>query len=780
MGVLASGPHRTGSFFGHPAQAAVSLTSFIGRSAELSAVQDLISSCRLVTLTGAGGIGKTRLACEVGARVSADYRDGLHFVDLTPLRDGAGVAEAVVAGLGLTAARSGGAEQQLRQHLAEREALLVLDNCEHVIDHARGLVTSLLAVAPHVRILATAREPFGVSGERTVVVRPLQLPDSSTLHPLERLRQFDSIALLEQRASAVNDRFVLNDKNIATAVKLCQRLDGLPLAIELAAARLRTFTLEQVLNRLDDRFAILAKGDPTAAPHHQTLRALVHWSYELCSAEEQLLWRRFATFAGGADLEAVEAVCGADPLKGAGVVDALDGLVTKSILLMEPDGFAGRYRLLETLRDFGRERADDDAEDGGPRRHAQYYLGLAVRAGRGLFDEAHGDWMARIAADRANLAVAFKHLLGSGDVDGGLRMASALRFYWTTRELREGRRWLEDALRGKCASQHARGEALWSAAWVTALQGDAVAATTYLTESRAIADQLHDDRMASHVATWQGTVALFSGELDVATTLFQKALAGHREHGDREGLLMTLFQSAIASVLQGDHDNARSAYVEALAASRSYGERWARSYALWAMAYDAWTRKDLEVAHTCALDSIRLKDELDDGLGIALVVSLLAAVTADKGDARGAARLLGVGSALWAALGTSVAAFGPQLARTATYALDKAGAALGEAKLLELQADGAALAPNEWLGVVLGDSDAGAAGAAASSENLTARESEVAALLGQGLSNRDIASELVLSPRTVEGHVQHILAKLEVRSRTEAAVVLAERRRDLG
>lgn len=749
------------------------MTTFVGRRNVISAAERMFDTSRLVTLTGVGGIGKTRLAQEVRAVVDASFADRTWMVELATLRDDDAVPEAVVTALGLSATGTLGPVAQLTGYVADRHLLLVLDNCEHVLTGCRALVDALLRVAPRLCIMATSREPLGINGERLVSVRPLTVPDPARPIDLSQARSYEALALLEDRARSVNDQFQLDEDNLHDAIEICARLDGLPLAIELAAARLRALSLHQLLERIDNRFAMLTKGDPTALPHHRTLEALVQWSYELCSPQEQTLWNRMSVFAGGSDLDAVAGVCVSEKQDITDLIDVLDGLVSKSILIPDQMHGQSRYRLLETLGDYGRRHVEGTPEQQALRtRHAAYYRRLASDASTGFCSRNQKLWMLRLHADRANLAVALEWMVTTGSENGvaALELAASLRFYWTTGNLREGRRWLDSALDRAQEQGEPRGNALWANAWVAALQGECAQAHRYLDEARKIAIETGSTAMAAHVATWTGTVALFSGELQAARESFEEAAHGHRSHQDLEGLLMTLFQLGITCVLLGDSSHAHAACDEAISRSRECGESWAQSYALWTLAHDAWVRSELTDAVDLAQQSLKMKYVFADHVGTALVLGVLAGAAADSKDFERSARLLGIASATWKSLGTNVSAFGPQLASSYSAVADRTRDHLGD-KFEPTFNAGARMSIEDSQRFTLMT-----APAEPEPENkpagglLTAREGDVAKLLAHGLTNRQIAAKLVLSPRTIEGHVEHILAKLGYSTRAEAAV----------
>ncbi|MCF7550672.1 LuxR C-terminal-related transcriptional regulator [Pseudonocardia sp. WMMC193] len=754
------------------------VTSFVGRDEEISVGRRLLDGSRLTTLVGPGGVGKTRLAVELARAARRGFPDGVWMVELASLTDEADVAEAVAAALDLRSS-SALVTEHLVAHLAEQALLLVLDNCEHVLGGCQALADVVLRHAPHVRLLATSRQPLAITGEQAVAVRPLATPEPDAELTLRAARTYPAVRLLEERASATAAHFRLTESNVGTAAQLCARLDGLPLAIELAAARLRSLSIEQLLARVEDRFRMLSQGDPTALPRHQTLRALVSWSFDLCSPGERELWARMSVFSGDASLEALEATCS----DSGDVLDLVDGLVGKSILLVREQRGAVRYRILESLAQFGLEQLE---ATGGTRaareRHRRYYAEMARTVRREFWDADQATHLAELRDDRTNLAAAFDSYLADEDPAhrvSGLALGADMRFHWVMGgHLQEGRRRLEQALSAVRTAGPERAEALWSCAWVAALQGDALGARTHLAESAAYALAAGDERAAAHCRTWTGTVALFTGDLDGAEASYAAAMAGHRRATDLEGILMTQFQLAITASLRGDHEQADDLCAEALEVSERHGETWARSYTLWAQAHAAWTRGLHDRAEQLARESLRLKVRFDDRLGSALVTELLAAVACSAGRYVDAARLFGMADQWWRAMRTTLSAFGPHLARSRHEASRACETALGQSAYARAVEEGLSL-PREQLWAALTEgraveppvrpAPAGLLPASAAAVALTRREQEVASLLATGMSNREIAAELVISYRTVEGHVEHVLSKLGLRSRAEVA-----------
>jgi len=765
--VARGGSARTGNL---PAPA----TSFVGRREELAGARELIAAHRLTTLTGPGGVGKTRLGLEIAAAVAGAFPDGTWLVELADLRDPADVAEALVSALGIGGVTPTGAMAELTAYVAGRSMLLIVDNCEHVLSGCQALIDRLLRAGPELRVLTTSRQPLGLAAEHLVDVHPLSLPAGTGRLSPEDARQFGALALLEDRTGQISPGFALSETNLAAAARLCARLDGIPLAIELAAARLRALSVEQLLTRLDDRFGTLTGGDPTAGERHRTLRGLVEWSHDLCSPGERTMWARASVFAGRFDLDAAEAVCAGEDLTADQVLDLVDGLVAKSILLPEAGSERVRYRLLETLAEHGRERlAAAGRAEVLRSRHATYYRELAGRAATAFWTADQQRWLLRTRAEHANLALAFDHLISTPTPDGpenALQLATALRFYWVTGgALREGRRWLERALDATAAGPHdvaMRAEALWTCAWVAVLQGDYPAVARRLDECDVLTAAHGLSAPAAHAATWRGTLELFSGELARALDRFTTAAALHRDAGDVEGGLMTLFQLGVTASLLGDGDRARAACADALALSESVGETFAGSYALWVLAHDAWSADRLDDAEQFARRALRLKYEQFDTIGIPLVAEVLGSVLVSRGDSEHGVRVLGVAGAIWEAAGTRMNAFGPALAATHDRSAERARQTLGTESFEAALEYGRTLAPDAARALLL-DEAPPSEHTGAGGEELSPRELQVADMISRGMSNRDIAAALVLSTRTVEGHVQRILTKLGFRSRVE-------------
>jgi predicted ATPase/DNA-binding CsgD family transcriptional regulator len=510
----------------------VALNHFVGRARELGEIAALLSSGRLVTLTGPGGIGKTRLALEVGRGASVGYRDGARVVDLTPARQEAGVADRVLAALGVGQVPGQAALDTLAANGSDRAVLVVLDNCEHVLSGCAVLVEKLLGHWPAVGVLATSREPLGVPGELVYQLHTLAVPDAQAVEPAGVIAT-DAVRLLVDRARSAGTGFAVTDANAAAVALLCRRLDGLPLALELIAPRLRTFTPEQLVGRLDDRLALLTTGAPGVPSRHRTLRRAIDWSFETLSGPERSLFTALAVFAGSFSLDSAEAICtdfATDPMN---VVETLPRLVERSLVVTVPAGTSNRYRLLETLRDYAHERLDPAAARSLWNRHAKHFLGLAERAEPQLRGARESEWLDRLRAEQDNVAAALEWSLTHQRTDA-LRFVGALSRFWEdTDQRRSGIDWAERALVVDAAPSTVRMQALLATADLVA-PWDAIRLGELAAEADDLAQRLGDDRLLAHakicLASAKG-YATAPTEMDTAQA--EVAISYFRTAGDR-------------------------------------------------------------------------------------------------------------------------------------------------------------------------------------------------------------------------------------------------------
>jgi predicted ATPase/DNA-binding CsgD family transcriptional regulator len=745
-------------------------SSFVGRSRELTEVKRQLEAARLVTLTGPGGVGKTRLAIQLGLQARRAFRDGVWLVDLAVLEEPERLAETVAAALGVIEQSTRGAADQLADHLADRSLLLVLDNCEHLVRPSAALVDHLLRRAPDLKILATSRQPLGLAGEHLYTVPPLPAPDPEDREASLSSSRYDAVALLVDRAAAVQPDFAVDSDNSAAVARLCARLDGLPLAIELAATRLRTLSVEQLADRLDDRFELLTRGSPAALSRQQTLRALIDWSADLCTSRERLLWAALSVFPADFDLVAAEEICSSEDLGAHALVDVLDSLVAKSIVTVQRRMPVPRYRLLETIRHYGREVLAAGGQPELRRRHSAHYLRLAEDACAEWPGDRQAEILAGLREEHANLSAALDWIIAvPGEIESGLRLASALRYHWILGGfLATGRRRLDQVLdvHRDPAPNRARGDALWVTAWIALLQGDREAAVRRLAECDRIAVLLSDDHLAGYVSLLQGTLALFGGDLRPAVERFEAGLGALERAGDVAAVLWGQFQLSVALSHLGEHARADAVCGAAIHTAEERGETWARSEAMWARAFDRWLSGDPD--HTAGdLDRAAIELTPDaNQVSTVLSVELLAWIAASEQRPDDAAVLLGAAESVWRALGTNLAAFGPIFAQHSERCRRNVVAALGDARFSALVDRGLGLGTG-----VLDRSAQSARTTPARDEGLvlTPRERQVAELIADGLTNKAIAKALVLSPRTVDGYVERLFAKLEVGNRAQVA-----------
>ncbi|NUW32458.1 tetratricopeptide repeat protein [Nonomuraea sp. SMC257] len=761
------------------------VTSFVGRRHEVAEVKRLLSTSRALTLTGVGGVGKTRLALRAGLDMARDFRSGVWFVELGSLESPDMLAQVVIEALEIRHQSARSPLRVLTDFLADKSALIILDNCEHLVRESAVLAEALLRAAPDLRILATSREALGFAGERILPVPTLPMPgpDGAEL-PIESLARSDAVRLFTERAMAVLPSFALTEDNRDIVLEICHRLDGLPLGIELAAVRLRALSLRQLLDRLDDRFRLLTAGSPAEPPRHQTLRALIDWSYALCSEKERLLWARASVFAGGLDLEGAEAVCSGDGIEHEEVLDLVCALVSKSILIREENGSRVRYRLLEIIRQYGLERLAAHGEQGElQRRHRDYYRELAAEARGQLFGPSQVAWFTRLRHEHANLHSALERCLTDPDEAGaGLEMATDLLYHWITGYyLGEGRRWLDRALSSGAGAPEARARALWAGSWLAIIQADVPAAAEMLKESQNLGERLGLEEVLGYVALYSGMIAMCEGDTDGAIELYEHALARHRALDDPVGTTLALIRLSLAHSFRGDSDRAIAMGDECLAVADAYGEGWHKAYMMMALGVDVWRQGDLERAAALEAESLTFNRALGDPLGVGVNLEVLAWIATTERDHRRAARLYGTLRTIWQMIGAPLSGFG-HLARYHEQCERLTREALGRSAFETAFEEGARLSYDQALDYALqrdervGERSAGGGErpAAKGTGPLTRRETEIARLVAQGLTNKEIATTLVISQRTAESHIEHIMSKLGFHSRAQVAVWVNE------
>lgn len=757
----------------------VDLTSTVGRRAETAEVRRLLSESRLVTLTGVGGVGKTRLALHVARRLRRAFRDGVWLVELAELAEPDLLAVTVMHAIGLNT-RSRDLMAALAGYLGEKQILLVFDNCEHLVNACARLVTELLQACPDLRVLTTSRESLRASGEVLFTVPPL--PTSSADAPSGGDGYgSDAADLFLERADAAVPGFVVTREEKSVIAKLCRRLDGLPLAIELAAPRLRTLSPQQLLDRLEDRFRVLTHGDRVTL-RHRTLRAAVDWSFEMCSEREQVMWARASVFAGDFDLETAESVCSGEDLADGDVLEQVAALVDKSILTREEVSSRQRYRLLETIRQYGQEKLRERGEEFVLRcRHRDHYLRLAEQVYTHWFGPAQEELFARVAVERENIRAALDFCLTEpGQSRFGLRIAGALWPFWLVGSgQREGRYWLNCLLSKDTEPSPERITALWVNAHVSALLGEDTAARAMLAECRELARRVDDRVSGAHATRTFGFVELLHNNAARAVALLQESVRGYRAVGDR-GLHLagTLSILALAACANGEADLAVEAAQEGQSLAADHRERWVFSrcstYRSLAESIQGHHRQAVELARK----TLREKWVEGDLLAAALAVEVLALAEVSEGHAERAARFFGAEGNLWEPLGPYLLGADFLLSRHAAGER-QVKQILGETAFLDAARSGEQLTMRETIAFAIGERAAPRAAAESSDgyPTLTRRENQVAGLVALGLSNKDIAAKLVISRRTAETHVEHILIKLGFTSRAQVATWYSERRR---
>jgi len=732
------------------------MTRFIGRSAEIAETKRLLGVARLVTLAGVSGVGKTRLALRTAAELRRAYPDGVWFVELSGLHNVDLLAHTVAEALHLPDQSARSRLDVLSDHLEGKRLLLVLDTCEHLVDGCAMLAEDLLRAAPRLSVLATSREPLDVLGEHVLGVQPLPVPDEGA--PAEG----DAVALFTDRAAATLPGFTLNEHDLRVAVRLCRRLDGIPLAIELAAVRLRVLSLEQIVERLDDRFRLLGT-DRAGRSRHQTLRAAVAWSHELCTEPERLLWARLSVFPGEFDLPAAERICGAG-------IETLTRLVEKSIVIH--DG-SDRYRMLDTLREYGAERLALRGEAAEIRRgHRDWYADLAVRLEAATLRSGQAGRFDRLDREHANLRAALEYSVADQqDATAALRLVVALTTFWLVGgRFSEGLLWLDRVLDlPDPRPRQVRVVALCLAGLLTALQGDLEGAQTHQSAAAALAGEPRTVVLSTRLA---GLIAFLRNDFRTAREL----LADRPEVDGAPDVWSVLRLPLLGALhmLSGDFDEALAVCERCMRASAAVGDLWCRSYAMWVRAVAHCMKGDLEIGAEEARETLMLMRELHDQLGGAMALDLMAGCAGLGGRAERSALLFGAADRIWDTLGAPMF-FGPGYLVLRDLVIGEVRIELGEDRWLSAHDEGSRLTLGEAAAYALEERRGPRRPVTDPWHPLTRREQEVARLVADSLSNRQIAERLVIAKRTVDSHIEHILVKLEASSRLQIAGWVAER-----
>jgi predicted ATPase/DNA-binding CsgD family transcriptional regulator len=752
------------------------VTSFVGRRQATAEVKRALSESRLVTLTGASGVGKTRLALHVAGELRRAFADGVWLVELGELDQASLVGSVVAAALGLPTSVREPAEV-LTAHLEHKRLLLVLDNCEHLLDACADLLGRLLLAAPRLRVLATSREPLGMGGEQVWPVPTLSVPGLDAGTAGGPAYRYEALRLFQDRASAVRPGFTLGRDNAAAVAQVCRRLDGLPLAIELAAVWVRALSVEQILARLHDRFELLTAGARLAPARHQTLRAAVEWSFDLCTELERKLWARFSVFAGEFDLGRRGRVRGRRP-GGRGRVHRRGGSGGQVDPDPGGDESRARYRMLETIRHYGAERlTESDAGAGVRRRHRDYYLGLVERAESDSLGPRQAEWNARLRAEQADLWAALAYCLSEpAEATMALRMCGALWFHWACGFISDGRYWLDRALAADTEPGRERVRALWVNGWLAQVQGDRSVALSLLEESRDLAQRLGEEIELTYAMQFLGEAEMSVDNMSVAVPMLDEAIARHRAlDAWTAPALRLLGLRARAALRLGRIDDAVALCTEWEAICTSLDERWMLSWSQLNRAIICCAVGDQGTASDLVRSALRTKHDLGDRQGVPRCVDLLAWVAVLDGDAQRAAVLFGAADRGRKLIGVPFR-WGWYLERMQEENIARSRESLGRRAFEAAREHGATMAQEEVIAYALGE-DTGRAAPPESvpDQALTKREREVAAMVARGMSNKEIAAGLVIAQRTAERHVENILCKLGFTSRTQIAVWVAER-----
>jgi non-specific serine/threonine protein kinase len=618
-------------------------STFVGRRHELADIRRLLTRTRLLTLTGAGGVGKSRLARRAAEALRAGHPDGAEVIQLADLQDGGLLESTVAAALGLRETdrpRS----SVLLDHLADKRMLLVLDNCEHLLPLCSVVVDRLLRGTSRLRILVTSRQTLRVCGERLLVVPSLAVPAPD--EPPRKVARREAVRLFTDRAAAVRPGFTVTAANAATVARVVQRLDGIPLAIELAAARLSTISADRLLRELDDRFAVLTGGSSTALPRHQTLRATMDWSRGLCSPHERLLWDRLTTFPGGADLDAVEALCGGNGIARDDVLDLIAGLVDKSVLNTDQFGPRTRYRMLDSIRAYGREHLPSEEKTRLSHDFCAYYRRLAEanRIDRVVPDQVCR--MCTLQAEISNLRIALDACY-TYDPAGGLNMASTMWAYWVmTGTLTEGRHWLDRGLALTPGGDTARIPALWANALIALYQGDHASARAGIDECHALAERSGDESALASALQISGVAECSGGDPHRGCALLAQARRHHRALGDVHAVCLNLY---LTSVYGSATVPAEAAVLgeELIDLCNQRNASLFRTYGQFGVALAAWGQGDLHRTEAMMRQVAIPWVVINDHWGLTQFLEVMAWAAGARGDHVRAAHLLGAADAVW-------------------------------------------------------------------------------------------------------------------------------------
>lgn len=737
------------------------LTSFIGRERELAQAKRLLDGSCLLTLTGPGGSGKTRLCIELTAAVAADYPDGVYFVRLAPLRDPGLVVSSIAQGIGLPDAKGRPLIRHLADYLRDRQLLLVLDNFEHLLP-AASVVPELLSGARGLRIVVTSRSPLRVSCEQECPVHPLTLPEPDGTGSPQALAACESVQLFAARAAAAEPSFTVDDHNASAVASIVRKLDGLPLAIELAAARVRLLSPTAILARLDNSLGLLTGGSRDLPDRQRTLRATIEWSHDLLSAEARALLAACSVFRGGASLGMIESVCG--PLSAStNVLDGLQELADQS-LLRRVHAPEPRYAMLETIREFAAGSLEEMPEAALIRRaHAAAFLALAEEAGRPSAGQSQRYWIDRLRAEHDNLRAAIDWYYRE-DPGEGLCLANSLWMFWSLRGYYSEGRWQLRRLLDLVPDVTAvRIRALAGAAWLAIDQGDYEDADRLLADCASLSRRMEDKVGEGLAAAFLARSMLSGDRVEQGALQAERAFTLLTQTADQQGVAFALFYRALAAQFTGDLMTACQLHEQAAAIWRELGLESLRARCLQLLGITRLNLGDLAAARQALEEGLPVSVDLGDRFVIPVGLSGFAGLAAMSGKHRLALRLAGAAEAYRMTYESALPE--PNRAYLDSWLAPSYKAAGSSSALL--LAEGRRMTLNAAVERALAREPA--AWRSGRGPDLTAREAEVAVLAARGLTNREIAASLTLSVRTIETHVDHVLTKLGFRSRVQLA-----------
>ena len=720
------------------------LTSFVGREREKSEVIEILLGCRLLTLTGTGGSGKTRLALEVASCVADDYPQGVWLVELASITDPALPAQEVASLFGVREEPGRPLLDTLASLLRTAKALIVLDNCEHLVDACADLADRLLTSCPDLRILATSRQPLGLDYEVAHRVPPMSLPDAKEITGPDDLERYEALRLFVERAKSIRTDFQVTPENLPPLVELCTRLDGLPLAIELAAARTRVLSVQQILERLDERFKLLATASRSGSPRHKSLQAMMDWGYDLLPEPERAMLRSLSVFAGGFTLDTAQAVSGVE-VDEYETIDLLSQLVDRSLLNVDERGGVAWYRMLETIRHYALERLEESGEAPYVRsRQLEYYTLLAEETETALLSEAQPLWLDRLDREHDNLRASLdwsRRSESAADHRMGLRLAGALVWFWYFRGfLSEGRSWLERLIpldENSSEPTVARAKALSALGALSYLQSDYHPAKAALEDGLQIWRSLHDWRGTAFALTFLGRVLQQLGD-PRAGSYGEESVSIFREHNDKWGLALSLDFLGEVARDSGDHASAEQLHRESMALYLEVGHSWGVALELSHFGHVALQAGDFATARKRLEEALEIQRSVGDKWMLAWTLHNLGDVVRTQGDHARAATLYSESLELFRELG------------------DKGGIVSALA-LRELRLEPLTRA-----------TELPSASQEENPEGLTRREIEVLQLIAEGLTDAQVADRLVLSTRTVQAHLRSIYSKLNITTRSAA------------